>query len=659
MPLQATSGAASYDGFGGGVAAVPNYIEDVFSTFLFNDATQTINNGIDLAGKGGLIWYKSREGTSYHRLTDTARGAQYALYSNATNAQQALSEISSFNSNGFGINAWDSGEKIVSWTFRKQPKFFDVVTFSGNATAGRAIPHNLGSVPGCIIVKKTSGSDYWAVYHRSTGTAAVAELNTSNAFYTGVTNIWGSGSGTTPTSTEFYLGSDSAVNGSGSTYVAYLFAHNAGGFGLAGTDNVISCGSYSGGSGTTYVTLGYEPQLILKKNATSTGNWVICDNMRGMPTGGNSTASLFPNTSGAETVATDANGYLFPTATGFGDANANSGQTYIYIAIRRGPMKVPTDGTKVFVPVLQTGNGTGASITTAGFAPDSAWVAGRNGANYKITSDKLIGTNKFLQTVSSAAEVDLPSPGTQGILSWDMKGVTYNGYSLYSGNGNLFAYYLFGRAPSTFDEVCYTGNGTGSTQIAHNLGVAPTLVIVKQRSGSPDRSWWVLTTAVPQLNILNDTSAANAYGVPANLFGDSTYNNYIAPTATTLTLSPSSEINNSGSTYVAYLWATNAGVTKVGTYTGNGSSQTINCGFTGGARFVMIKATSTTGNWLVADSARGIVSGNDPALYLNSTSAEVTGFDWIDADNSGFIVNETSTIAANTNGVQYLFLAYA
>jgi hypothetical protein len=121
----------------------------------------------------------------------------------------------------------------------------------------------------------------------------------------------------------------------------------------------------------------------------------------------------------------------------------------------------------------------------------------------------------------------------------------------------------------------------------------------------------------------------------------------------------STTVNASGGTYVAYLFATCAGVSKVGSYTGNGSSQTINCGFTGGARFVLVKATSTTGNWIVADSARGIVAGNDPALYLNSTAAEVTGLDWIDADNSGFVVNETATIAANTNGVSYIFLAIA
>jgi hypothetical protein len=206
--------------------------------------------------------------------------------------------------------------------------------------------------------------------------------------------------------------------------------------------------------------------------------------------------------------------------------------------------------------------------------------------------------------------------------------------------------YSFRRAPSTFDETIWQGGSSTNKRVNHNLGVVPELIIVRSRGGS---HWAVYFGSKDTYLRLNTTTESTTQ---SNVWGTSN------PTTTDFGVDETSWGFN-GSSIVAYLWATNAGVTKVGTYTGNGSSQTINCGFTGGARFVMIKATSTTGNWLVADSARGIVSGNDPALYLNSTSAEVTGFDWIDADNSGFIVNETSTIAANTNGVQYLFLAYA
>jgi hypothetical protein len=134
MPLQATSGAASYDAFGGGVPVVPNYIEDVFSTWLYtgNSSTQTITSGIDLAGKGGLVWLKARGDTYSHYLYDTTRPVNYALISNATNGSSLQSDsLTAFNSNGFTLGARAtvnfSGTTFASWTFREQPKFFDVV----------------------------------------------------------------------------------------------------------------------------------------------------------------------------------------------------------------------------------------------------------------------------------------------------------------------------------------------------------------------------------------------------------------------------------------------------------------------------------------------------------------------------------------------------
>jgi hypothetical protein len=110
---------------------------------------------------------------------------------------------------------------------------------------------------------------------------------------------------------------------------------------------------------------------------------------------------------------------------------------------------------------------------------------------------------------------------------------------------------------------------------------------------------------------------------------------------------------------VAYLFASVTGVSKVGSYTGNGSSQTINCGFTGGARFVLIKRTDSTGDWVVFDSARGIVAGNDPYLELNTSDAEVTDKDAVDTDNSGFVVNETTGPNVNTNGATYIYFSVA
>jgi hypothetical protein len=112
-------------------------------------------------------------------------------------------------------------------------------------------------------------------------------------------------------------------------------------------------------------------------------------------------------------------------------------------------------------------------------------------------------------------------------------------------------------------------------------------------------------------------------------------------------------------TYVAYLFATCAGVSKVGSYTGTGTTQTINCGFTAGARFVLIKRTDSTGDWYVWDSARGIVAGNDPYLLFNSVAAEVTNTDYIDTAATGFEISSTAPAAINANGGSFVFLAIA
>ena len=112
-------------------------------------------------------------------------------------------------------------------------------------------------------------------------------------------------------------------------------------------------------------------------------------------------------------------------------------------------------------------------------------------------------------------------------------------------------------------------------------------------------------------------------------------------------------------TYIAYLFATLAGVSKVGSYTGTGSNVDVDCGFSAGARFILIKRTDATGDWYVWDSARGIVAGNDPYLLLNSTAAEVTNTDYIDPLASGFTVTSSAPAALNASGGNYIFLAIA
>lgn len=648
MPLIETKGAASAQGFGEfAQSGAVNYIEDVFSTYLYtgNGSTQTITNSIDLSTKGGMVWMKGRSGATDHALYDTTRGATKDLVSNSVAAETTQSTgLTAFNTTGFAIGSLakinTNAATYVSWTFRKQPKFFDVVTWTGDGTGARTLSHNLGSIPGCIIVKRYNGDPQsWAVYHRSLGNTQGLALDLTNA-----ADTWsGYWNNTSPTATQFTVGGGyNSNNPTGTAYVAYLFAHNAGGFGLTGSDNVISCGSFSG---NTTVTLGYEPQFVMVKRSDNVGNWFMQDNMRGIPTGGVD-PTLFANLYDAEDTSSN---FLDLTATGF--TTNYGGGTYIYIAIRRGPMKVPTSGTSVFSPIASNVS-TGTQITT-NFPIDLQWYKFRNYSNDWYGIDRLRGVSTT--TTNESSQRLTPNATYAEYAANIARYWNSTGYQMPSNTGGYdIAFYNFRRAPGFFDVVCYTGNSvTTQTQtINHNLGKTPELIIIKRRNTSSSVGWAVGTS------FTSSTYGLGWLNLTDNI-GTSSYDNPFSaqPTSTTFSVGPNTNVNDNGSTYVAYLFATVAGVSKVGSYTGTGALQTINCGFTGGARFVLIKRTDSTGDWYVYDSARGISSGSDPYLFLNSTAAEVTGTNYVDTTSVGFQVTAAAPAGLNASGGTYIFLA--
>jgi hypothetical protein len=662
--------AGKTDGAAAAVAA--NYIEDVFSTYLYtgNSGTQTITNGIDLSTKGGLVWTKKRAAPTSgfgenHNLVDTARGVQKGLASNRTDEQDTNDYVTAFGTTGYTIGNTgqtnQNGDTYVSWTFRKQPKFFDIVTWTGNDVAGRQIAHSLGSAPGCIIVKSTSNAIAWQVYHRSTGATDFLVLNTTAAKQPSI-SPWNN---TAPTSSVFTVGDGGGVNLDGVTYVAYLFAHDAGGFGLTGTDNVISCGSFTTVSSgySPNVELGYEPQWVMLKRTDSTGAWLIVDTMRGWvnPAGtAADDANLRPNVSDAEAT----NDIGWPYATGFNAGYRGGAEsTWIYIAIRRGPMKVPTSGTSVFAPVAYTGNGTGSSpppITTNFPVDMTMWRDLRTGvASSMITYnsavfDRLRGNQNEL--TSSATDAEDTSWGNS-YLRFDSNTSILLGsdVSYLNKSGSNYVSHAFKRAPSFFDVVCFTGTSSTNQRITHNLTVPPELIISKVRDGNNDWYVYVKTSASDYTNrgrflLINNVGAFVNYG---NFWGTSN------PTSTDFGVN-SSYIGYNGLATVNYLFATLTNVSKVGSYTGNGTTQTIDCGFgAGGARFVLIKRTDSTGDWYTYDTARGMTVLTDPYLRLNSNAAETATLGSVTTVSTGFAVNASVLAAINTNGANYIFLAIA
>lgn len=657
-------------------AAASVYVEDVFSTYLYTGtgAAQTINNGIDLATKGGLVWIKQRNTINGgavslgHYLLDTDRGGTQVLASNNTNTSSAQSSpFVTFNNSGFALDSNNTTGSInfagspaatfASWTFRKQAKFFDIVTYTGTGSA-RTIAHALGATPGMIIVKRTDTTGNWKVYHNGlTSAAYYCDMNTTAA-QASDTTVWNS---TAPTSSVFSVGTHADVNASGGTYVAYLFADsNSGGFGPAGTDSVVACGSYTTNSSYvgTAVNLGWEPQFLIVKDTLNAGNWYVIDNMRGWDASGNF-SYLRPNNSTAEGATSP----IKITATGFQDTGAlTASSTVIYLAIRR-PMKTPTDATKVFAPVAYSGTNVGYRSVATTNTPDTVWWASRNGVSYtsEYSFDRLRGVANTSggggggNLAFNTTDPESPNSAYQ-IDQLNNKSVRFGSTAYYGFDqtGLEGVLWSFTRAPGFFDVVCYTGTGANTT-VAHNLGVVPELMIVKCRSAIG--TWIVYHSYLGNTGwgALNSTNAGQTSGYP-------TFWNSTTPTASSISLGTNANVNTSAATYVAYLFASCPGVSKVGSYTGTGAAQNINCGFTAGARFVLIKrVTGGPYDWFVYDSARGInASGsNDPYLLLNSTAAEVTTTDYLGTYSSGFALTSSAPADLNASGVTYLFLAIA
>jgi hypothetical protein len=352
--------------------------------------------------------------------------------------------------------------------------------------------------------------------------------------------------------------------------------------------------------------------------------------------------AVYPNLSDAES---NDSVKIVPTATGFNSVGAYSAsQTIIYIAIRRGPMKVPTDATKVFTP-LAVNNASG-TVNTTGFPIDLQMQFYRDGGIGDTNSqwiDRLRGfsststnTGPRLYTLSTAAE-DNTAIGTM---------FSNTGFSTGTGWANSsMSYNNFRRAPGFFDEVCYTVSGFAANNVAHNLTVTPEIFITKPRGSSGGWTVYgsILGTTTKYMTLNADT-ALQTSGIAVWA-------------ATSTTFSDISTVANG--TYVAYLFATCPGVSKVGSYTGNGTTQAIACGFTGGARFVLIKRTDSTGDWYVYDTARGMTVLTDPYLRLNSTAAEVATLGSVITSTGGFTVNAAILAAINTNAASYIFLAIA
>jgi hypothetical protein len=669
LPMTADYSVGENIGTGGDLTAYG-------SPTIVNSGTEYLSG----VGQGGMVWYRRRDAGENHSIEDTERGLDKVIYTDSTNAEAdpGAYGLQAYNADGFIAGYDTSGGDYASWTFRKTPKFFDIQTWTGNGTAGRTISHNLNCDVGMIWVKRRDSTGNWRVWARADASTAYALfLNGASAGTTPPqAAIFGNGTSyVAPTSTEFTIGSAADLNASGGTYVAYIFAHNDGdgGFGPNADQDIIKCGSYTG-TGTesilNVIDVGFHPQfLIIKRLTGGTDDWSMMDDMRGFYeaqyTNDNGlTRILQPNSATAEFN----DSLVYPRPNGFAltnnssKANAN-GSKYFYMAINSRPTTPPTFSSEVFDVITQTPdqnlNGTFIEPSISPIGQVDMNILGqrsRNGLPNTYLWDRRRGSRYFWETNRN---VDESNRGATYRIFDDSSSGFLDNFSYPSGSvTNNMIYWMWQRRATFLDIITYTGAGTNGQRINHGLGAVPAMIWIKKRGTASDWAVWhkELNGGVnaEDYHLHLNTSAPENTG---NEFGQ--YNSYY-PTETDFEVGSSALTNDTNYQFVAYLFGEIDGVTKMGRYTGNGSSLTVDCGFSKGAKFVLIKCTTSTNGaqWCALDTARGITAGNDPVLQLNTTNAELS-IDCMDPSNSGFTVVQEANRNLNRNNDEYVYYAIA
>ena len=414
-------------------------------------------------------------------------------------------------------------------------------------------------------------------------------------------------------------------------------------FGEGGDQNLIKCGSYIGQSGANTVNLGWEPQWVMVKNVDSSEPWVMMDSMRGWVNLSGGAISLRANSTGNES----AYGPWGPTATGWElDLNQReidmNEQNYVYIAIRRpdGLVGKPAEAaSEVFA--MDTGTQGNGEIPCfdSGFTVDYGLVRQPASTHNWFSGSRLTG-DRYMYT-------DLTNSQAQWTaMVWDSNvGFIKNQPSSYQA--------WMWKRHAGFDVVTYKGNSTAGHAIPHSLNKIPEMIWIKKRDGSPNYAWRVFhkdlnngVDAYQWMLELNDNAPENGGNIWFNQM----------PTSTHFTVKTSATTNASGVNYIAMLFASVTGISKVGSYSGSNSSQQISLGFQ--PRFLIIKNINDARNWQVLDTTRGWGSGNDCRLFMDLNESQICTSDVGAPTSTGFTLtggNQRWSIAGDT----YVYYAHA
>jgi hypothetical protein len=334
------------------------------------------------------------------------------------------------------------------------------------------------------------------------------------------------------------------------------------------------------------------------------------------------------------------------------------------------PYSVVDKPSKYFNTVLYSGNASTQSITGVGFKPDFVWIKGRSGT-YGVSNHKLYdvvrGATKTIWSNLTTAE----TTQTNTVTSFDTDGfslgddtnvnwssTTYTSWnwlaSNTSGSSNTagtITSTVSANTTSGFSIVSYTGNSSASQSVGHGLGVAPKMIIVKNRDVGT-RNWKVYHSGLGSPSLELTLNSSSAQGTDTQQWANT------VPTSSLFYVGASGESNNSGSKHIAYCFAEVKGFSKAFSYTGNGSADGsyVHLGFR--PAWLLIKSSSTAGEyWQIIDNKRDTFNVTYRRLFPNVSDAENTALNPnIDFLSNGF---KCRTASSGTNGSGTTYIGFA
>ena len=694
-------------------------VSEHFNTVIWS-GDGTLTRSITGVGfQPDLVWIKTRSNAVHHTLHDSVRGAgtsgtNKAIFSSASSTENTgdadvYGFVSAFDSDGFeltGGSASNTSDKTiynnrssndyVAWCFNagddqvtntegtidstvraNNNLGFSIATYTGvgypNSTTAE-IGHGLDSAPELVIIKgiggtgQSGGAGSWVVGSSLLGNGwdGGMYLNSTGAYYNAVNYFWNGAA----TGTVIKLKNDWFVNGANNNYVAYSFTSKRG---------VSKVSSYVGdGTTNNKIYTGFEPAFIIIKRTDSTSNWRIYDNTRGTQ------KELYANDTAQEPsdvsyITFNRDGF---TLTSNGGWINNSGGKFIYYAVAKNTNETKLADTVGFKPsidpddhfntVTYTGSGdttNGQSITGVGFQPDLVWMKSTGTTYNHVIYDSIRGVDSAISSnLNDAAWSNLnrfesfdsdgftiEADNNADLWKIDRSGEPYVAWCFNAGGNEVTDTY--GTVNSTvranndlgFSIVKYTG--AASATVGHGLSVTPELIITKNL-GNSSAVWATYSVALgkDKLIELNSTSAAQSV---SNYWGTS------SPTSYVFGLSTNSAHYNANGSQIAYCFASKRGVSKVGSYTGTGTSG--NKIFTEfEPAFVMVKNTDDAGGWLILDNVRDTDGILNEHLYANTSAQEVSASTaTITPNRDGFTIGNSNSIHLNRSGDTFIYYAVA